>query len=258
MKSLVDIVYKHSFQFAFHNNGEPFLNDEVHKGVHYADSKGLWTCIHSNFSHNKKSLIEDIIESNLKNLVISCDGATKEIYRKYRVNGDIDQVFKNISELVRKKKKNKSIFPWITAKFHVFDHNWHEIKLFKKRALDAGVNDVLFLRAFSNGIYKTGRPGTELEFSINDLKWKKIKKNEICPHMWSEEVHIDYDGGIMPCGNGYHDSHIVVPINDQRFNNIKEKLNHECFISLRKFFLKKSININELPLLCRNCEYILN
>ncbi len=258
MKTIINKVYKKSFQFAFHNNGEPFLNKEIFKGIRFANQKGLWTCAHSNLNYKEPDFAKNIIDSKLNDLVISCDGASQEVYEIYRKKGDITTVFKNIEKIATLKRKYKSFFPLMTAKFHVFDHNWHEILNFKKSALAAGVNNVIFLKAFSNGIYKTGRAGTEKVFNLSKLEWETPKRKLICPHVWSEEVHIDYDGGIMPCGNGYEANHLFLKHEDTINKSIQEQLNTKDFIRVRKFF-SNNFNIprESLPLLCKSCEYTI-
>jgi len=147
-------------------------------------------------------------------------------------------------------------YPWLTAKCHVFEHNWHEIIAYHERMLSLGVDEVLFLKAFSNGIYATGRAGTEKAFNVTTLQWEETQKGQICPHMWSEEVHLDYDGGVMPCGSGCREEHTFVTAEEAMAKSLTDQLNCDAFLRVRKFFLgKASVKREDLPILCRDCEY---
>jgi len=61
MKAIIDKAYPRSFQVAFQNNGEPFLNEEVYEAIRYARQKGLWTVVHSNLNHNDPRFAEKVL-----------------------------------------------------------------------------------------------------------------------------------------------------------------------------------------------------
>jgi hypothetical protein len=126
-------------------------------------------------------LAAKLIDANLCNLVASIDEATQETYEKYRRGGNAEVAFERIREIADLKRKRRSPLPWITAKFLVFDHNWHEIGAFKERAIEAGANDALFVSGFANGRYDTGRAATEVEFDLNALAWTRRELPHACP-----------------------------------------------------------------------------
>ncbi|MBN2129407.1 MAG: radical SAM protein, partial [Sedimentisphaerales bacterium] len=151
LKAVIDQVRRRSLQINFHYLGEPLLNDDFYAACAYAVEKGLWTAIHSNLSIRDDDLAQKIVASGLCNLVVSCDGATQEVYEKYRVGGDVERVFRNLQRVAEHRRASGAAFPWLTAQFLVFDHNWHEMEAFQERAIAAGADEILFLPGCRNG-----------------------------------------------------------------------------------------------------------
>jgi MoaA/NifB/PqqE/SkfB family radical SAM enzyme len=254
-KREIDLVAKKSVQLYLHMHAEPLLNEHVFDACRYAASKGVWTGLHTNFYPNVPDLAEKILDSKLCNLVVSVDGATQEIYEMYRVGGNLETVFNKIRGVAEMKKKRKSKYPWITAKFLVFEHNWHEIKLFREKALQNGANEVIYITGYANGVYKTGNPCTEYEFNLNTLAWQPLKLPERCPYLW-EDLRIDTDGGVFPCGNGFNDAHKF--FNHQNGNgvaSITEQFNTANHIKMRSYFLGKE-SLQQFPAPCNRCEIV--
>ena len=257
VKSIVDQIHERSHSLTMHFHGEPLLNQAVFvPGCEYAVEHGLWTCIHSNLSVTNRSLASHIIESRLCNLVVSCDGATKETYEKYRRGGDVDVVFENMERIAAEKKKRKSEFPWITAKFIVFDHNWQEVERYRERALRAGANDVLFVAGFAGSIYESGRPATDREFKLDKLEWETRTLPDWCSRLW-EAIHLDHDAAVLPCGYAHNDEHLFVDPDEVAKTTIMQQWNCEKYKKIRAYFVDKSSRQTEgLPSPCKDCEFV--
>lgn len=257
-KKVIDSISKKSFQLYFHLHAEPLLNKHVFEAIKYADSRGLWTGIHSNLVPEVKDLPKKIIESGLKNLIVSIDGATQSVYEKYRKGGNIEYVFEHISEIIKHRTLAKTQYPWISAKFIVFEHNWHEIKLFKERASQIGIDECIFIGGFSNGIYETGKPATEMVFNLDELLWEKYPLPKVCPFIW-DDLRIDIDGGMFPCGNGYQEIHKFYKIKEASKTSMIKKFNASDFIKMRAYFLKKQyLSTIEMPKPCNECAISIN
>jgi len=253
MKSIIDQICRWSLQLNFHHLGEPLLNNDFYAACDYAVGKGLWTVIHSNLSMKTKDLAQRIVSSRLCNLVVSCDGVTQEVYEKYRVGGDVELVFRNMRAVAEEKRKRGSRFPWITAQFLVFEHNWHEMESFRDRALSAGADEVLFLPGCRNGAPKSGRVGTDEVFSLSELNWVKRESPATCWDLW-DSLLITYDGGIFPCCFSYQDADLFVTPPASSARTIADHWNCENYRTARRFFLGNSTRRKDLPCPCRDCE----
>ncbi len=111
LKAVIDQVCGRSLQINFHHLGEPLLNDDFYAACAYAVERGLWTAIHSNLNIRDTDLPQKIVSSRLCNLVVSCDGATQEVYEKYRVGGDVELVFRNMQAISEHKRKTGLAVP---------------------------------------------------------------------------------------------------------------------------------------------------
>ncbi len=255
LKKEVDLIYKKSFQLFFHMHAEPLLNENFFPACAYANSKGLWTGIHTNLVTHIKDLPQKLIDCKLKNLVVSIDGATEETYQKYRKGGDLQYVLSVMKDIDTRKKKCGTSFPFITAKFLVFEHNWHEIKQFRKLALEHGANEVVYVTGYANGTYLTGKPCTEYEYNLDELQWEPFHLPRSCPFLWTD-LRIDIDGGLFGCGNGHRQEHKFFSYqHDHDATPMQQQFNAEKFIALRNYFLGENIK-GPLPEPCRDCTIV--
>jgi len=255
MKAIIDQVCKRSLQISFHHWGEPLLNDDFYAACDYAVDKGLWTVIHSNLSMRREDLAQRLVACRLCNLVASCDGATQEVYEQYRVGGNVELVFENVQAIAQEKRRTGSAFPWLTAQFLIFDHNWHQMQQFRERALAAGADEVLFLPGCRNGTLKSGRVGLEEVFSLSQLQWVPRRSPSFCRDLWQSPITA-YDGGIYPCCYSYRDEDLFVTPTEAREGTLMDHWNCAAYQSARRFFRSRAVSARDLPHPCKHCERV--
>lgn len=252
LKSVIDQVCRKSLQINFHYLGEPLLNHDFYAACAYAVEKGLWTAIHSNLSLRDDDLARKVVSSRLCNLVVSCDGATQEVYEKYRVGGDVELVFRNMQDIAEHRRASGSPFPWITAQFLVFDHNWHEMERFQERAIAAGADEILFLPGCRNGTIKSGHVWAEEVFRLATLDWAPRQTPAICGELWETPL-ITYDGGLYPCCFCFRDEDLFVTPQEAGGRAIADHWNSPAYRTARGFFLGRPVARKDLPRPCRHC-----
>ncbi len=130
----------------FYNWGEPLLNKHTPSFIRQAKSYLLETSLSSNLS--VKFDAEALVLSGLDYMILSIDGATPEVYGRYRQGGEFDLVIDNVRRLVAAKKKYNLSTPVLSWQFLLFEHNKHEMNLVKKMACELGVNEVSFVRPY--------------------------------------------------------------------------------------------------------------
>ena len=252
LRSVIDQVCRKSLQINFHYLGEPLLNDDFYAACAYAVEKGLWTTIHSNLNIRDDDLARKIVSSKLCNLVVSCDGATQEVYEEYRVGGNVDLVFRNLREIAEHRRASGSRFPWITAQFLVFDHNWHEMERFQERACAAGADEILFLPGCRNGTIKTGHVWAEEVFRLATLDWVGRETPAVCSELWETPI-LTYDGGLYPCCFCFRDEDLFTRPQEAKGRAILDHWNSPAYRAARSFFLGRSLSREDLPRPCRDC-----
>jgi len=109
--------------------GEPLLNKDIILMINYA-SKFTKTSISTNGMLVTDESAEKIIKSGLTDLIVSVDGASKEVYEKYRVGGDFKKAIHALEVLAYYNNKNGRMVN-IIPQFIVFKHNQHEIEKFE-------------------------------------------------------------------------------------------------------------------------------
>lgn len=256
LKSVIDQVYRRSCQINFHHMGEPLLNEDFYAACAYAVEKGLWTAAHSNLNLRAENLARKIVESRLCNLVVSCDGVTQAVYEKYRAGGDVELVFENLRDIAWYKRTSGSRFPWITAQFLVFEHNWREMERFQERAISAGADEILFLPGCRNGSAKSGHVGTDEVFDLSTLSWIARQTPTMCCELWETPI-VTYDGGLFPCCFCYRDEDLFVTPQEAGGRAIADHWNGRAYHAARSFFLAQSTPSADLPQPCRRCERTL-
>jgi len=252
LKAVIDQVCRKSLQINFHYLGEPLLNKDFYAACAYAVEKGLWTAIHSNLSMRDEDLAQKVVTSRLCNLVVSCDGATQEVYEKYRVGGDVELVFRNMQDIAGYKRACGSLFPWITAQFLVFDHNWHEMEQFRERATAAGADEILFLPGCRNGTIKTGHVWAEEVFRLATLDWAPRETPPVCSELWETPI-LTYDGGLYPCCFCFRDEDLFTRPEQAQGRAILDYWNSPAYLAARGFFRGRSLSQQNLSRPCRHC-----
>ena len=138
-----NFIDNHSFidEIELSNNGEIFLNPELDDIMKYAYEKGVILTANNGVNLNTVSekTLENLVKYQLRDMVVSIDGATPEVYRIYRRGGDLNTVLNNIKIINKYKKQYNSEYPYLQWQFILFGHNEHEIDLAKERAAELGM-----------------------------------------------------------------------------------------------------------------------
>lgn len=255
MKQRIDRFAPWALQLQLYHWGEPFLNPDVLKACSHATQKGIWTTIHSNLSLHIDS--RRIVESGLCNLVVSVDGASQKVYEQYRVKGDLELVLSNIRAIADEKRRSKRGLPWISAKFLVFDHNWHEATEFEHLAFGAGADEVLFVGGLMDVIHQTDRVAAEREFDLTELRYVERRLEPGCRELW-ETISMDSDGGVFPCCDSFRDKDLFATDATARGMSTGDLWNDEKWLRARTFFTKEASHLPaDLPSPCNTCERVL-
>ncbi|MBZ0253321.1 MAG: radical SAM protein [Candidatus Methylomirabilis sp.] len=238
---ILEQIKPYALEVSFHNWGESTFNRDLPAMIRATQDANVGTNLSSNWVDVKPELIDNLIQSGLEYLVISCDGASKETYDRYRYRGDFDRVIENMRALVERKRRLGSATPFVEWQFLVFKHNYHEIEKGRALAEDVGVN------VFRPG--SAGLPIDEIENIELAEKWlsEDPAYGRLSTYKFRERGYlvddgcfypframtINPDGGVSPCCS----------VSDEKtdFGNIfKQSLadvwNNEMYRSARALF----------------------
>jgi radical SAM protein with 4Fe4S-binding SPASM domain len=241
--------------------GEPLLNKDLISIIRYIKEtdETIHIVTSTNLNIIDEDLLTELIGSGIDEIIVSCDGASRDTYGKYRVGGDFDLVLRNLRLLARKKKElaKDTRIVW---NFLVFRHNEREIEKAKAMAKEIGVD-------FRIGLMRTSMKDEILkshkEVIERDKNWipdnpeysaydkancaaKKIIKT--CRKPW-QEITINWNGLVFPCCAVYGEKY---NFGDARKDSIKYIWNNPRFISARKEILNNKHRATTICGMCRN------
>ena len=194
---VIDELSEKLIYLTFYFQGEPYLVPHFHEMVSYAKAKGIYVATSTNAHFIDP---DKIIKSGIDKLIVSVDGANQNSYEKYRVNGNLDTVKKNIKSLTKARKRK----PFIDLQFVVFRHNEGEVEDMKKMAQQLGVDKLTFKSA---QIYGDSDPNELLPKSSKKSRYKMNEEGKLdiksdlpdkCWRMWHSCVFI-WNGNVVPC-----------------------------------------------------------
>ncbi len=256
----IDEFRDHGIVAHLYIRGEPLMNKQLPEMIEYANRAHLMTVISTHLNLLDKGMAEALIDSGLKKLVVSLDGATEETYSTYRVGGNWDDVLRNIEVLNEMKRRKKARFPKIVLQFLVFKFNLHEVGPIKRLADSLGVELSLQQGCLGGPLYEpytgehspelidrwivppdvlqdalssTGsRPGVLFDYHRKD----ETLCDERCFFLW-KTAYINWDGNVSPCCFVYQQDRDFGNIHHEPFRNI---WNNPKFRHARSLFLEAS------------------
>ncbi|MEK0337891.1 MAG: radical SAM protein, partial [Nitrosopumilus sp.] len=238
---LKNVNFKKNQLVHLHYHGESLLHPKLGKMISLCKQYGLTVGLSTNASLLNEQKSREIIESELDQLIIAFDGVSKEIYEKYRIGGNYEQVKENIQNFLKLKEKNNSQKPFTDL---------HVIKLTESLPLiDKFLSywkttpiDQITLKSYST------RGGQVKQNLAKTENWYYGKRNKRYPCMWFwSTVIILCDGRVVPC---CHDMQGKIILGDLTKNTMQEIWNGKKIITLRK----NEIAGNYEKKLCIDCN----
>jgi radical SAM protein with 4Fe4S-binding SPASM domain len=249
----IDEIHRELIYLIFYFQGEPYLNPDFLDMVKYASDKGIYTATSTNAHYLTDAAAKRTVESGLDRLIISIDGTTQEVYKQYRIGGNIDTVLEGAKNIVKWKKALNSKTPFVFFQFLVVKHNEHQIAAIKKMAKEIGVDEVRFKTA---QVYDYLTDPNNLIPTIDKYsRYKKNKdgsysaKNKLANRCWKMQHAnvITWDGLVVPCCFDKDATHQLGNLKNQSFKEVWKNDNYKQF---RSELMKSRKNID----ICANCS----
>lgn len=249
--------------------GEPLLNKDFFKMVEYAREKYIWvrTTTNASLLHVDKNY-KKIIDSDISELQVSIDGASKEIYERVRRGGSFEQLQKNcilLNDYAKKINKERTRM-WVVLQkenlYELFDFLYLAKKLGFSRLTFSAVAEELGAGDYSlknncpdyynyykiNDFLSLVEEGIKLKievtfWGIDRAKYNFTSEESIC--QWPfYRFYISADGYIVPCCK------ICIPdyVNFGKYEDFEEVWFGKEFQEFRKGHLN-----GVLPAFCKPC-----
>lgn len=196
-KKIIDLYAPYAFNSLMYNNGEPFINKDTPRMIEYIRGFCTSVTLSSNMSLNIDA--ESIVKSGLDHLICSIDGATQEIYEKYRKGGNLNIIKENLDKLRVEKIKQKKSCPNTVWQFLAFEHNENEIEMAKRIAEELGVSQFMVGDPFSvrhdDPNIKEIKSDKSGWYSLTAFDYKGLckNKNSMIFHLNAEAINTEYE-----------------------------------------------------------------
>ena len=181
--------------------GEPLLHSRIADMISYARKKGI---IDIYFNTNAVLLNPDmtnkLLDAGLFRITISIEGTTKEVYKKYRVGAEFEEVLNNIKNLRKIRDCKNLFFPQIRVQTVLLDELKESFPSYVQFWKEL-VEEVSYLDA---------------RREVAEDKYTSIAADWACPFLW-QRMAILWDGTLLPCL-----THGVSDISSMNLGNVKE------------------------------------
>lgn len=260
-KKVIDEIGQNLTMIRLYNWGEPLLNKDFLRMVHYAKDRGIDLKISTNLSMKiEDTTIEELLKAGLEKIYISCNGASSATYLKYHIGGDFELVMGNMKRLVQKKKAIPGYRTKLVWLFHVFKHNEHEIDTARKLAQKIGITiKVSKMRPdMGKEVFETTQKALERdkewipdnpEYTVVSTKRQKMIG---CILPWTETM-INWDGSVLPCCAVYSERYAFGNILENSFTEI---WNNEMYVAARKEILGVKNDKETICHICKRSGYL--
>lgn len=252
-RETIDEIHEHLTYLIFYFQGEPYLNPDFLDMVKYASSKKIYTATSTNAHYLNDDAAKKTVESGLDRLIISIDGTTQDVYKQYRVGGNLEKVIEGARNIIKWRTALNSKTPFVFFQFLVVKPNEHQIEEIKKLAEEIGVDEVRFKTA---QVYDYENDPNQL-IPVQD-KYSRYKigkdgkyrpKNKMvnrCWKLWHANV-ITWDGLVVPC---CFDKDAIHRMGDLKSGSFKQIWKSDSYKKFRSELMTGRKNID----ICSNCS----
>lgn len=212
-KTIIDKICKDVNSIFFYHMGEPFLNPDSYKMIRYAKDKDIYitSCTNGHFIDAMQ-----LLDSGIDEISFQISGLSNETHQKYRIGSQLDEILKNLKELLYTREKLKKSSPKIILGLIVMKHNESEIDRFYELAKTIGVDEA---RIFNPRV-RTWEQAEQ--FMPRDLRYWMYSKEDFdkgrlelkgnspnrCNWIYISAV-ISVNGDIVPCCRDFNGNFVM-------------------------------------------------
>lgn len=239
-RKIIDETYPSSFYLAFHFLGEPFLNKDLLSMIHQANSRSLYTEVHTNGQNMAEVDLNLLLESGLNRLRFSVDGASQQSYETYRSGGELEKIITATREIRKRRSKTGRRKPFIIWQCILFRHNVDERAALKQLAKQCGADAVDFKTAWVSDPEKDN-PLIPRSKKLNRYARKARRKS--CWKPWHSAV-VSREGKMLSC---CYDKDLEVIGGDLSVQGLKQIWHSGTYNNLRQRAFRREFSF------CKNC-----
>jgi len=164
--------------------GEPLLGKDIFRMIEYCHQRGLRTWISTNATLLDERRSMELLRSGLDYIIFAVDGATPEVYQRYRPGADFHRVRQNILRFLELKKENASTIFTVMQMVRL-QGNAHQAGDFRRMWSGTGIDEVRI------------KEDEVCRYDVADGKPRSRRRP--CQILWRGPLYVRYDGEVFPC-----------------------------------------------------------
>ncbi len=224
LKHILDTTVFSNDIVQLHFHGESLLHPKLGKMIALCKKYKLAVGLSTNASILNLEKSKDIISNGLDYLIIAFDGVSKEIYEKYRVNGNYDKVKKYIIDFLNYKESLGAKTPFVDLNVIKTNESVPLIDDYIKFWEKTSVNRIT-VKSFST---RAGQIDGSISSEDNWYFGERIKRYP-CDWFWTSVI-ILWDGRVVPC---CHDLEGKLILGDIRKETLQQIWNNDLLQRIR-------------------------
>ena len=95
----------------FYNWGEPLLHPKIHEIVRICHDHKVFMSLSTNLNIRNLDILDKVCRAGLDHMVVSCSGATQDVYEIYHRDAKMDTLLAGLKYLKEYKNATKPRFP---------------------------------------------------------------------------------------------------------------------------------------------------
>jgi radical SAM protein with 4Fe4S-binding SPASM domain len=223
------------FEFAvLQGAGEPLLNRELGRMVRHCKERGIRAGFSTNATLLRGDRIDELLQSGLDYIILAFDGATPEVYEKYRAGARFDETMGNIRTFLRRKAELRSPIH-VTVQMVRLPDNDSQIPAFRKMWRIPGVDQVRI---------------KEDEICVKDVclpgAATSPRAKNPCHYLWQGPIYIQENGDVFACCHAW----TAQPLGNVREEPLERIWNSERMQAMRAAHVRG--DVSAFPECC-NC-----
>ncbi|HQO25018.1 MAG TPA: radical SAM protein [Acidobacteriota bacterium] len=175
------------FEFAvLQGAGEPLLNKDIVRMVRYCKERGIRAGFSTNATLLRGDRVDELLLAGLDYIILAFDGATPEVYERYRSGAHFEETHRNIVAFLQRKRELRSPIH-VTVQMVRLPDNDAQIPQFRKMWRVPGVDQVR-IKEDEIGVANVCLPAAPT-----------AKAKNPCHYLWQGPIYIEETGNVFPC-----------------------------------------------------------
>jgi MoaA/NifB/PqqE/SkfB family radical SAM enzyme len=129
-----------------HGLGEPLLNKDLPRMIHYLKDRGTYVLFNSNGILLNTRRGQALIDADLDEYRLSMDGSTREMYARVRGVDAFDKIWRNVQSFIALQREQHADKPAVSLWFTAMRENLHDLPGLVDLAANHGIREVYLQR----------------------------------------------------------------------------------------------------------------